>query len=153
MEYNEGLYFVTICTNHMIHRFGEIHDGIMDYSPVGHFVDTELSHSQIHHPYIEVPLHVVMPNHLYAIVAVGTRRAASASDRTISLPERSHMLLSTYIASLKSAVTRFAHTNGFQMEWQTRYHDHAIRGTDELNNIAQYIKNNVARWETDRFFS
>ena len=77
MEYNEGLYFVTICTNHMIHRFGEIRDGKMDYGPIGHFVDKELSHSHTHHPNIEVPLYVVMPNHLHAIAAVGTRHTTS----------------------------------------------------------------------------
>ena len=60
-------------------------------------------------------------------------------------------LLSTYIASLKSAVTKYAHTIDSKFTWQKRYHDHAIRGTEDRNNISQYIENNITSWDNDCF--
>ena len=60
-------------------------------------------------------------------------------------------LLSTYITSLKSAVTKYAHTIDSKFTWQKRYHDHAIRGTEDRNNISQYIENNIASWDNDCF--
>ena len=41
--------------------------------------------------------------------------------------------------------------NNIPFAWQPRYHDHIIRGIDDLNNIGDYIENNVARWSYDRF--
>jgi hypothetical protein len=61
-------------------------------------------------------------------------------------------LLSTYICSLKAAVTRYAHECGIPFAWQPRYHDHAIRDWKDNNNISQYIENNVMNWEKDYFY-
>ena len=60
--------------------------------------------------------------------------------------------LSVVVGGIKSAITKFAHAQDIPFEWQTRFHDHIIRGTDELNKISDYIKKNVARWEYDRFY-
>jgi REP element-mobilizing transposase RayT len=61
-------------------------------------------------------------------------------------------LLSTFIGSLKSAVTKYAHECGIPFAWQPRYHDHAIRDWKDNNNISQYIENNVMNWEKDCFY-
>ena len=61
-------------------------------------------------------------------------------------------LLSSFVGSLKAAVTRYAHSIAMPFAWQTRYHDHAIRGVDDCNKIAAYIDNNVANWKTDCFY-
>ena len=61
-------------------------------------------------------------------------------------------LLSTTIGGLKRAITRFARQNNIPFAWQTRFHDHIIRDTDEMNRIAKYIENNVAKWEYDELF-
>ena len=57
--------------------------------------------------------------------------------------------LSVVIGSIKSHVTRHARRAGIEFAWQTRYHDHIIRGTRDGNKIADYIETNVIRWETD----
>ena len=160
-DYNEGDYFITVCTQGKAHFFGEIHDGEMHPSSIGQVLSEELSDSERHHPGIKVLSFVVMPNHFHALVrienseaarrvldckervfqGVGTRRSALSHNRT--------PLLSTFIGGLKSAVTRWAHANNIPFAWQPRYHDHIIRGEKDWNNIADYIENNVALWSFD----
>jgi REP element-mobilizing transposase RayT len=149
----------------MRHFFGEISDNGMYLSPIGSFLSEELSSPHRHHDHIDIPLFVVMPNHIHAIITVGTRRAASARDLPPAAADMARQsagssavmarhvptLLGSYIASLKSAVTRYAHMNNIPFAWQPRYHDHIIRGIDDLNNIGDYIENNVAHWSYDRF--
>lgn len=38
----------------------------------------------------------------------------------------------------------------FPFAWQRLYYDHIIRDSGEMNQIAEYIENNVAKWESDR---
>lgn len=188
LEYNEGTYFVTVCTNERQHSFGEIRDGRMEMTGIGLFLVNELEHISLHHSHINVLQYVVMPNHFHAIIEiVGMQRAASANVN-LTIPDIAHgtdaarradaahktdaarsvptgeerlkgckkgsvrPLLSTFIGSLKSAVTRYAHECGQKFAWQPRYHDHVIRGVEDGNNIATYIENNVANWEKDCFF-
>ena len=61
-------------------------------------------------------------------------------------------LLSTTTGGIKRAVTRFAHRHQIPFAWQSRFHDHIIRNTDEMNRIAKYIENNVAQWSFDEFY-
>lgn len=60
--------------------------------------------------------------------------------------------LSVCIGSFKSAVTKYANENYITFAWQSRYHDHIIRNQNEMNKIAQYIINNPAKWELDRYY-
>ena len=57
--------------------------------------------------------------------------------------------LSHVISRFKTVVTKYAHENNIPFAWQTRFYDRIVRDTDELNRIAQYIENNVAKWAFD----
>lgn len=188
LGYNEGRYFVTVCTRDHRHCFGEIENGVMTMTTVGRCLDEELKNATSRHPHIEIVQYVVMPNHFHAIInIVGTRRAVSVENttdgnvgtlraasenndcnddnadtarRVPTIEERLTKgigihrlpLLSTFIGSLKSAVTKYAHECGIPFAWQPRYHDHAIRDSKDNNNISQYITNNVMNWEKDCFY-
>ncbi len=130
----------------MMNYFGDIADGRMSFSEIGSFADKEMQHISIHHVYADVMTHVVMPNHIHAIIHIHLDEYA-AEHVPIS-----RNALGTVIGSYKQAVTCFARRNNIDFAWQTRYHDHIIRGARDGNNIAEYIANNVARWDEDRFF-
>ena len=185
-DYSGGKYFVTICTKKMEHYFGKIVDGKMYLSALGKYADEQLRDVSSHYPYAEIPLWVVMPNHIHAVVIIDGAKTphekrncdVSSSELsspvetmcTSSLPQKTMRrktenvdlrmqsfskcrgLLSTAIGGIKSSVTRFANQNGIPFAWQPRFHDHIIRGTDEMNRIARYIENNVARWQADDFY-
>ncbi|MBO5961505.1 MAG: transposase, partial [Paludibacteraceae bacterium] len=83
LDYNEGMYFITVCTRKHKHLFGEIHDNKMAMTEVGVFLENELNNTLQHHMHIDVLQHVVMPNHFHAIITIEAR-ADMESAPTIS---------------------------------------------------------------------
>lgn len=152
LAYNDGRYFVTVCTHERQSFFGEITNDVMTMTKVGRYLDGLLSDATSHQSYIRVLQHVVMPNHFHAIVEVDSDDCRDAACNVPTRKGYQRSLLSTFIGSLKSAVTKYAHECGIPFAWQSRYHDHAIRGVDDNNNISQYIANNVLNWEKDCFY-
>ena len=177
-DYSGGKYFVTICTKKMEHVFGELLDGKMYLTALGKYADEQLREVSSHYPYAEIPLWVVMPNHIHAVViidgektpyekrnvesspVVETRRATSLQDETITNSEKRMSQrdiadmqgwLSVMIGGMKSSVTKFANQNAIPFAWQPRFHDRIIRTIDEINRVAYYIENNVAQWQCDEF--
>ena len=176
-DYNGGFYFITICTAGHENYFGQIDSAVMQLNELGQFVEDNILNLNNHYPYVEIPLHVVMPNHIHLIVFVngdglhGTHETNDSigthveTGRAPSLQEMDKQpinekmqlislrkgLLSVAMGGLKSATTKFAHLNKIQFGWQTRFHDHIIRNQEECNRIALYIENNPSKWESDKF--
>ena len=59
--------------------------------------------------------------------------------------------LSSIVGSYKSAVTRHTRRLGYELNWQSRFHDHIIRNKESYDNIKNYIINNPANWDKDKF--
>ncbi len=81
-DYNGGIYFVTVCAYQKLQIFGEIIDGQMVLSQLGFIIEQCLCEIPKHHPLASVLNHVVMPNHIHFVIAVGTRYIASAQTST-----------------------------------------------------------------------
>ena len=81
LGYNEGRYFVTVCTRDHRHCFGKIENGVMTMTTVGRYLDEELKNATSHQSYIRVLQHVVMPNHFHAIVEVDSGDCRDAARR------------------------------------------------------------------------
>ena len=60
------------------------------------------------------------------------------------------MNLASVIRGFKVGVTKFARKEGMAFAWQPRFYDHIIRNNDDWNRIAEYIENNVGRWDMDK---
>ena len=90
-------------------------------------------------------------NHRYWTDGHGCRVPTHEERVENGIQNHKRPLLSTYIGSLKSAITKYAHTINSKFKWQQRYHDHAIRGTKDRNIISQYIENNPVNWDCDCF--
>ena len=162
-DYNGGAYFVTICTRDMVHYFGEIVSGEMNMTEIGEYVQQCIKNIPQHNTYANVPAFVVMPNHVHLIVIIDDENADSicrdvpwrvstfGKNETMQTIANQQGRLSTMIGGFKQSVTRYANANSISFAWQTRFHDRIIRDHDEMNRIAEYIENNVARWESDEF--
>ncbi|MEX2403493.1 MAG: hypothetical protein WD625_05130, partial [Balneolales bacterium] len=37
--------------------------------------------------------------------------------------------------------------------WQSRFHDHIIRNDESFHRISEYIINNPAKWQEDKFYT
>lgn len=143
-DYSGGDYFITICTLDKKHYFGSIINHEMNLSDIGVYCCSQINENPRHYQYAEVPLYVVMPNHIHAIIHIDDKSTPKA------IPE-CRTALSVIIGGLKRAVTMYARRNNIEFGWQNRYHDHIIRGNNDGNRIAEYILNNVALWDKDCF--
>ena len=90
-DYDGGAYFITICTKDREHYFGEIEDGEMVLSEIGDYTRQCIEQISQHNPYAEIPLYVIMPNHLHLIVfIVETVHAPSPQKPSKDNPETVH---------------------------------------------------------------
>ncbi len=162
-DYKGGMYFVTVCTAGMERYFGKICNDEMHLSEIGVIAQQNIEQVHTHYPYAQIPLYMVMPNHIHAIVTIDGATADGTRDsRNIGTPDmlkNENMAqispqrgsLATVIRGIKSATTRYANTNGIKFAWQSRFQDHIIRDSEECNRIAEYIENNIIKWNDDEF--
>ena len=159
-----GLYFVTIRVDNGKSLFGDIVDGKMILSAFGEIANTLWYEIKNHIHNVRLREFVVMPNHIHGIVEitnhvangvlVGARHASPLQHginnrRGGACPAPT---LGTIIGSYKSAVSKHIRQLGFvEFEWQRNYFEHIIRNENSYEYIANYITNNPATWENDRF--
>ncbi len=112
-----------------------------------------------HYPYVEIPLFVVMPNHIHAIViidesitkCVETLRATYLCGMNhISDIKNGRGLLSVVVGGLKSVITKISNQQKIPFAWQSRFYDYIICNHNELNRIVEYIKNYIDNRQTDK---
>ncbi|MBQ7870386.1 MAG: transposase [Prevotella sp.] len=170
LDYSFGNFFVTICTHEKKHYFGCIHQGEMHPSAIGCFLAENIQSVRTHYPNVEILNYVVMPNHVHLIVSVadGANESARTAGNLGRLNQLARMsgatgcdpILTTHhnsrlavvVGGIKAATTRFARKNSLEFGWQSRFHDHLIRGPRDGDNIWDYINNNIATWEKDCFY-
>ncbi len=149
--YDGGIYFVTICVQDRSHKFGNIYrkDGetynTMEYSYLGKYtIECMLSINQ-HYQNAEILLFTVMPNHIHALISIHNN--TEQKDKNLFEPQRNN--LASVIRSLKGSITKYANDHNIPFKWQSRYYDHIVRNNEELNHIAEYIQNNIDKWDSD----
>ena len=67
---SDAAYFITICTKHRKHYFGEIEHGKMCLSHVGILADVFWHEIKNHAKNVELDSFVVMPNHIHGILTL-----------------------------------------------------------------------------------
>ena len=87
-----------------------------------------------------------MPNHIHAIVSIN-------QETEPAIQKTARKTLAIVVGGVKGAVSSFAQKHKIEFGWQSRYYDRIIRNRREGNNIAHYIENNVARWDSDEYYS
>lgn len=151
-------YFVTICTSAMEHYFGKIENGEAILSEIGNIAEEEWLKTFTMRPdmNLEMGAFIIMPNHFHAIIIIGNNEFNS-EDIFIS-PQRNKFgkqskNLPSIIRGFKIGVTRRARKINPDFSWQSSYHDHIIKDGNSYDTITNYIINNPAKWEEDRFYS
>ena len=162
----DGAYFITICTAHKEHYFGEIENGNMYLSHAGVLADVFWYEIPSHARHVKLDVYIVMPNHVHGILIlegnddIPDRYAGNGPPRNYPpgmTPGQKRYrnqginTISSIVGSYKSAVTKHANRLGFEMEWQERFDDRIIRSKRAFETIQQYIINNPQRWHEDRF--
>jgi putative transposase len=162
-----GAYFVTICTQKRLSLLGHIHLGEMILSPTGKIIKECWFRLQNHFTFVVLDSFVTMPNHIHGILHIEGRGEASGVKMSTAnlahIPDASPLgaprgtvkgSLGAIIQNFKSVSTRKVnqiHGTLGEIIWQRNYYDHIIRTEHALLTIRQYIQDNPARWEFDRY--
>ena len=171
-------YFITICTAHRKHYFGDVVNtselGIsMQLSKIGLLAQKHWYEIPQHFPFVHLGEMIIMPNHMHAIIVIDKpddkhngRDDRDAINRvsTVTKPElnntggitgnKNPMLtdnLSRIIRWYKGRITFESRKIHADFEWQTRFHDHIIRNDESFKRIQEYILTNPKNWKEDKF--
>ena len=61
--------------------------------------------------------------------------------------------LSQLMGAYKTTVSKQIHLLGYhEFQWQRSFHDHIVRDGNAYDNISNYIINNPAKWNGDKFY-
>lgn len=151
-----GYYFITFCVQGRHCLLGKVNVGSDDpgapslsFAPCvelteyGNIVQKNILSIEQYYENVYVDNFVVMPNHVHLIIVV--RNDDYGAPRS-SLPTTA--LIPRIITSLKKYTNKEI---GFNV-WQRSYHDHIIRNDSDYKLIYEYINNNPALWEKDKFY-
>lgn len=145
---SDGYYFVTICTQNRRKILSQIvGQGLAPaevlLSEYGKIAQEQLLELENRYPTIKVLKHIIMPNHIHAIIVIDNK-AAGASPRPT---------LSDVMCAYKSITSRLCKKAGLTEKlFQSSFHDHIIRGDADFREIWEYIDNNASNCEDDKLY-
>ncbi|MDR1679340.1 MAG: transposase [Prevotellaceae bacterium] len=156
-----GLYFITICVQNHKCVFGNIVNDEIILNEYGRMAND--CWLEIPQHYQNVVLHefVIMPNHIHGILEIadvgveyfrpdnetGNKRVENI--RPLRRPNCEPGTIGAIVRGFKIGVTKQI---GYSI-WQRNYHEHIIRNQNRHAIIVDYINNNPAKWENDRFYA
>lgn len=175
----QGMYFVTICTQQRLPLFGVVTDGVMQCNDAGKMVADQWYEMAYKFSHIALHEFVIMPNHIHGIIEItnispvrarfiapvdvvspveteinypqGANNQGLTNSGLINQPPTLGQMMRAFKAKSTYLYNKTNQTQGGQL-WQRNYYEHIIRNQTAYNNIANYIVNNPAQWDKDRFF-
>jgi len=167
-----GEYFITICTYNHECTLGEIVDGEIKLNEIGRILEEEWLRTAIIRSNILIDSYVIMPNHIHGIIILNEDITVGANCHSprnkiqndlinnrayIDTPLQNSFhspskTIGAIVRGFKSITTKrinkIRNTVGNPV-WQRNYYEHIIRNDKELNNIRDYIANNIIQWSFD----
>lgn len=165
-------YFITLCIANRECILGNIKNGKMILSEFGKIVETEIQKIPQYHYRAILDASVVMPNHIHCIITLGEY----GFDNGVSIignveeihefplhtineikqfrKQRRKMIIPKILGKLQQQTSKninILNDTPGEKNWQANYHDHVIRNDAEYKRIKNYILNNPANWEADKF--
>ena len=175
-----GMYFVTICCQNHISRFGKIENGEMMLNEFGNIVNNEWQYLTTKYPHITLHEYIIMPNHFHGIVEIGASAGAGFArpDETNARPDETNARPNDMgdarpndmddgdtgagkprpcVPTLGNIIGYFKYQTTKKIDlpvklWQRNYWEIIIRNDKSYQHIANYIIKNPKKWENDRFF-
>jgi REP element-mobilizing transposase RayT len=151
-----GTYFVTICTRHRRHLFGEIIDRRLHLNARGWWARRCWLEIPRHFRHVELDAFVIMPDHVHGIIRITDDAPTASGDRiadvrgvTAAFGHPPPRALSAIVGSFKAAAARAIGAGWDRPRtiiWQRNYHEHIIRNEETLRRIRRYIETNPERW-------
>ncbi len=140
-----GYYLVTLCVEGRQCLFGNIENGLMCLNEIGEMIDRACKMLPMVYSGIGLDCHIVMPNHLHAIIVIEDNGLVSINSLFDIIRK-----FKTYTMHLyRHGVEEMGWMQYDKRLWQRSYHEHIIRNEYSLEKIREYIINNPIKWELD----
>lgn len=136
-----GHYFVTVNAYVRLDHFGQIDESGLQLNPLGRMIDEAISYTPIRTPGVTIDTHIVMPDHIHAIMTI------NGEDESLSSIPQAIQRLKSYTENQyahNSEFSPFRSRVGHRL-WQRGYFEHVIRNDHQLQTIREYIRCNPAR--------
>jgi len=149
--FQNGLYFITICTKDREKILSEVisvGDGVLDVpkyelTEYGKILNDQIIEMNSIYIKSRIIKYVIMPDHLHMIINLfDENNVFCGTSRT---PSPTNAVIPSIISTLKRFVNK---KTGFNI-WQRSYHDYIIRSEKEFLEICDYIDNNPINWVND----
>ena len=156
---NEGIYFITICTEgkrQMLSRI--VGTGVPDCPQIeltkyGQIADKYIKQLNDFYNQLSVEEYVIMPNHIHLLLWVKENKDAIENGRSRTpVPtniERANSACSQFVSTFKRFCNKEYGTN----IWQRSFHDHIIRNDIDCEEHIKYILENPMKWTEDELYS
>ena len=146
---NPGLYFITICSQNHVNRFGKIENDDMILNDAGKMI--ERWYYELENKFQDVKCYemVVMPNHFHFIIQNHGLLGKNAGSSLLEIVQWfKTMTTNEYIRGVKQLGW-----NRFDGKlWQRSYWDHIIRNQKTYESICEYIFYNPLNWKDDQLY-
>jgi len=165
-----GLYFITICCQDKVHRFGNVVNGKMILNEFG-----EIAHNEweiLTHRFLNFELDVfqIMPDHMHGIIELKNLSPTAAGTEFTSTPNPDQAEIAPnpnqpqvptpkvpdIVGAYKSLVANGclliykSRNETMGKLWQRNYYERIIRNEQSYHRISEYIIKNPAKWEADK---
>lgn len=127
----DGIYFITICTQHRKWLFWNVD---MTLSSCGRMVQQAIANIPKYYPTVRVDHYVIMPDHVHLLLCI----PEDQDGRSMIAPT-----VSRIIQQFKGYVTKKA---GHPV-WQKSFYDHIIRNQAEYCAVWEYIETNPIQYK------
>lgn len=147
-----GLYFITVCVQDRACLLGKIGNGQMILNDAGRMVESQWL--ALPQRFANVRMHefAVMPNHFHGILEIVGETTDTAGD---SKNKNVGNMMDAFKSISTVEYIRGVQHHGWQRFngklWQRNYYEHIIRDDQSYQRISEYIHNNPAQWEEDKF--
>lgn len=153
-----GLYFVTICCQDMIARFGSVRNREMQLNDLGQVAFDEWTKLPERYPYLDLDVFQIMPNHIHAIlflhnnvVQASLAGATTATALGDIVGGYKSLVLKGCLAIIKSKKEGKDAPSFMGRLWQRNFYESIIRNEEAYKRIASYIINNPYKWKDDEY--
>ena len=140
-----GAYFITICTQNREQILCDIvganivRPQDISLTKYGEIVKSAIESIPEYYPAVSVDKYVIMPNHVHLLLQIHSE----VNGRTLFAPTIYRVIKQT-----KGVITKRI---GFSI-WQKSFHDHVIRDEQDYLKIWNYIDENPAKWQEDKYY-
>ena len=156
-----------------MHRFGKIENNEMVLNEMGNIAYNEWIKLTERFPNFELDVFQIMPNHMHGIIVLNdtpVRATLAVAQNEIDKSNEIDLIgvgaglapaptaVGDIVGAYKSLVANgcldiYKSKNEIMGKlWQRNYYEHIIRNEQSYQTISEYIINNPAKWENDKFY-